>query len=172
MLSPQAPGKPSLAGACWAQTWLIVPHSAAAAKSLQSCPTLCDPIDVWQPTRPRSPWGSLGKNTGVGCHFLLPCMKVKSALGGGPRVSGDSERTRGAPGILRPPLLPAPSPAARPSPPSPPCSSALRLPPAPPAAPRVLERCITMTIHYTTDFIGVSSVFPPSSLFRAHCPTV
>ena len=26
---------------------------------------------------PRSPWGSLGKNTGVGCHFLLPCMKVK-----------------------------------------------------------------------------------------------
>ena len=31
-----------------------------------------------QPTRPRSPWGSLGKNTGVGCHFLLPCMKVKS----------------------------------------------------------------------------------------------
>ena len=25
----------------------------------------------WQPTRPRSPWGSLGKNTGVGCHSLL-----------------------------------------------------------------------------------------------------
>ena len=24
------------------------------------------------------PWGSPGKNTGVGCHFLLPCMKVKS----------------------------------------------------------------------------------------------
>ena len=32
----------------------------------------------WQPTRlPRS-WGSPGKNTGVGCHFLLQCMKVKS----------------------------------------------------------------------------------------------
>src|SRR5574340_5438 len=31
-----------------------------------------------QPTRPRSPWGSLGKNTGVGCHVLLQCMKVKS----------------------------------------------------------------------------------------------
>src|SRR5574341_883409 len=30
-----------------------------------------------QPTRPRSPWGSLGKNTGVGCHVLLQCMKVK-----------------------------------------------------------------------------------------------
>ena len=27
--------------------------------------------------RPR-PWDSLGKNTGVGCHFLLQCMKVKS----------------------------------------------------------------------------------------------
>ena len=31
-----------------------------------------------QPTRPRHPWDSLGKNTGVGCHFLLQCMKVKS----------------------------------------------------------------------------------------------
>ena len=35
------------------------------------------PRHRWQPTRPRSPWGSLGKNTGVGCHFLLLCMKVK-----------------------------------------------------------------------------------------------
>ena len=32
----------------------------------------------WQPTRPRCPWDSPGKNTGVGCHFLLQCMKVKS----------------------------------------------------------------------------------------------
>ena len=31
-----------------------------------------------QPTRPRSPWDSPGKNTGVGCHFLLQSMKVKS----------------------------------------------------------------------------------------------
>ena len=31
-----------------------------------------------QPTRPRHPWDSLGKNTGVGCHFLLQSMKVKS----------------------------------------------------------------------------------------------
>ena len=30
-----------------------------------------------QPTRPRHPWDSPGKNTGVGCHFLLQCMKVK-----------------------------------------------------------------------------------------------
>ena len=31
-----------------------------------------------QPTRPRHPWDSPGKNTGVGCHFLLQCMRVKS----------------------------------------------------------------------------------------------
>ena len=90
-----------------------------AAKSLQSCLTLCDPTDCnppgspipgilqartlewvaisfsnawkwscsvvsdsvqpqrWQPTRLRRPWESPGKNTGVGCHFLLQCMKGK-----------------------------------------------------------------------------------------------
>ena len=31
-----------------------------------------------QPTRLPGPWDSPGKNTGVGCHFLLQCMKVKS----------------------------------------------------------------------------------------------
>ena len=31
----------------------------------------------WQPTRLHCPWDSPGKNTGVGCHFLLQCMKVK-----------------------------------------------------------------------------------------------
>ena len=31
-----------------------------------------------QPTRLSRPWDSPGKNTGVGCHFLLQCMKVKS----------------------------------------------------------------------------------------------
>ena len=30
-----------------------------------------------QPTRLARPWDSPGKNTGVGCHFLLQCMKVK-----------------------------------------------------------------------------------------------
>ena len=35
-----------------------------------------DPIDG-SPPGPR-PWDSPGKNTGVGCHFLLQCMKVKS----------------------------------------------------------------------------------------------
>ena len=32
----------------------------------------------WQSTRLPRPWDSQGKNTGVGCHFLLQCMKVKS----------------------------------------------------------------------------------------------
>ena len=32
----------------------------------------------WQPTRLPRPWDSPGKNTGVGCHFLLQHMKVKS----------------------------------------------------------------------------------------------
>ena len=49
--------------------------AGAAAKSLQSCLTLCDPIDG-------SPPGSsvpriLQARPGVGCHFLLQCMKVK-----------------------------------------------------------------------------------------------
>ena len=93
------------------------------AKSLQLCPTLCDPLDgsppgspslgfsrqehwsglpfpspmhksekwkwkwsrvrpsatPWtQPTRLLHPWGFPGNSTGVGCHFLLQCMKVKS----------------------------------------------------------------------------------------------
>ena len=59
--------------------FLIPKHSsaaAAAAKPLQSCPTLCDPIDGSPPGS--CPWDSPGKNTGVGCHFLLQCMKVTS----------------------------------------------------------------------------------------------
>ena len=53
---------------------------ADAAKSLQSCPTLCNPVQphTRQPTRLPRPWDSSGKNTGVGCHFLLQRMKVKS----------------------------------------------------------------------------------------------
>ena len=50
--------------------------SAAAAKSLQSCLTLQPPRR--QPIRLRRPWNSPGKNTGVGCHVLFQCIKVKS----------------------------------------------------------------------------------------------
>ena len=112
--------------------------AAAAAKSLQSCPTLCDPVDgsppgspvpgilqartlewvtisfsnAWkrkvkvkslsrvrlfsthalQPTRFLCPWDFPGKNTGVGCHFLLQCRKVKS----------ESEVTQSCPTLLDP----------------------------------------------------------------------
>ena len=38
---------------------------------------LCETPET-EPTRPHRPWDSPGKNTGVGCHFLLQCMKVKS----------------------------------------------------------------------------------------------
>ena len=64
---------------------------------VMSCPTICDPMDWstpaflakslqlwptlqshrWQPTRLPRPWDPLGKNTGVGCHFLLQCRKVR-----------------------------------------------------------------------------------------------
>ena len=44
--------------------------------------TLVVSDSVWphrrQPTRLSCPWDSPGKNTGVGCHFLFQCMKVKS----------------------------------------------------------------------------------------------
>ena len=67
LFSPWPPSSQYIAGTA----------AAAAAKSLQSCPTLCDPIDGSPPVSPL-PWDSPGKNTGVGCHFLLQCMKVKS----------------------------------------------------------------------------------------------
>ena len=51
--------------------------AAAAAKSLQSWPTLVRPHRR-RPTRLPRPWDSPGKNTGVGCHFVLQCTKVKS----------------------------------------------------------------------------------------------
>jgi len=47
----------------------MTPHSSTVAWKIS-----------WmeQPTRLARPWDSPGKNTGVGCHFLLQCMKVKS----------------------------------------------------------------------------------------------
>ena len=56
--------------------WNALRLVAAAAKSLQSCPTPCGPIDGSPPGS--RPWDSPDNNTGVGCHFLLQCMKVKS----------------------------------------------------------------------------------------------
>ena len=54
--------------------FIFISSIAAAAKSLQSCPTLCDPIDGRPPGSPVP--GILQAR--VGCHFLLQCMKVRS----------------------------------------------------------------------------------------------
>ena len=50
--------------------------AAATAKSIQSCLTLGNPRDDSPPGSPAL--DSPGKNTGVGCHFLLQCMKIES----------------------------------------------------------------------------------------------
>ena len=49
---------------CYCQVASVVSHSVRPQRR--------------QPTRLPCPWDSPGKNTGVGCHFLLQCMKVKS----------------------------------------------------------------------------------------------
>ena len=54
----------------------LIALAASAAKLLQSCSTLRP--HRRQPTRLPCPWDSPGKNTGVGCHFRLQCMKVNS----------------------------------------------------------------------------------------------
>ena len=51
-------------------------EAAAAAKSFSR--VRLSATHRRQPTRLPRPWDSAGKNTGVGCHFLLQCMKVKS----------------------------------------------------------------------------------------------
>ena len=58
----------------WRIPWTEEP-AAAAAKSLQSCPTLCNPIDG---SPPGSPIPGILQARKVGCHFLLQCRKVKS----------------------------------------------------------------------------------------------
>ena len=58
------------------ESWTIK-KAAAAAKSLQSCLDSVRPHRR-QPTGLPHPGDSPGKSTGVGCHFLLQCMKVKS----------------------------------------------------------------------------------------------
>ena len=77
----------------WCMAWgletSVLEYSCAHAPSLKSCLTLCccwvtsvvsDSVRPRrrQPTRLPRPWDSAGKKTGVGCHFLLQCMKVKS----------------------------------------------------------------------------------------------
>ena len=64
--------------------------AAAAVRSLQPSSTVRP--HRWQPTRLPHPWDSPGKNTGVGCHFPLQGMKVKS----------ESEVTQSCPTLSNP----------------------------------------------------------------------
>ena len=64
-----------LSHAVWFNRHLKEGRGFPGAAAAKSCPTLCDPTD---PTRLPHPWDSPGKNTGVGCHFLLQCVNVKS----------------------------------------------------------------------------------------------
>ena len=52
--------------------------SSAAAAAVASVVSVSVRPHRRQPTRLPCPWDTPGKNTGVGCHFLLQCMKVKS----------------------------------------------------------------------------------------------
>jgi len=63
-LPGEPPGKPYLVCCCYCYVASVVSDSARPHRL--------------QPTRLPRPWDSPGKNTGVGCHFLLQCMKVKS----------------------------------------------------------------------------------------------
>ena len=56
--------------------FLPLPHCYGIWDVLIMCQTLTNSVRPhrWQPC----PWNPPGKNTGVGCHFLLQCMKVKS----------------------------------------------------------------------------------------------
>ena len=85
-------GNPMHRGTWWAallgSPWTC--EAVAAAKSLQLCLTL-QPYR-WQPTRLLCPWDSPGKNTGMGCHFLFQCMKVKRESRS---VLSDSSRPHG-----------------------------------------------------------------------------
>ena len=59
--------------------WVAISFSNACMLSRFSRVRLCaTTAHGQQPVRLPCPWDSPGKNTGVGCHFLLPCMKMKS----------------------------------------------------------------------------------------------
>ena len=70
---------------CYENT-LVIAHTFFQQHKRRLCccccidSVVCDSMQPHrrQPTRLPCPWDSPGKNTGVGCHFLLQCMKVKS----------------------------------------------------------------------------------------------
>ena len=61
----------------WPKYWSFS-FSIISSKEIASVVSDSVRLHRQQPTRFPHPWDSLGKNTGVGCHFLLQCMKVKS----------------------------------------------------------------------------------------------
>ena len=70
-------------GSCIAPATIKDLHAAAKTRCCCCCSVASVVSDSVrphrrQPTRLCCPWDSPGKNTGVGCHFLLQCMKVKS----------------------------------------------------------------------------------------------
>ena len=60
--------------------WYIWPKYSLLLLLLQVASVLSNSVQPHrgQPIRIPRPWDSPGKNMGVGCHFLLQCMKVKS----------------------------------------------------------------------------------------------
>ena len=71
---------PSLRGACITPRRTGTEHTCCDHCCCQVTSVVSDSVRPHrrQPTRLPHPWDSPGKNTGVGCHFLLQCMKVKS----------------------------------------------------------------------------------------------
>ena len=69
----------------FATPWTIacqIPLNLGLCVSHSACPTLCDPMDCMEPTRLLCLRNALGKNTGVGCHFLLqPCLVKTDKMG-------------------------------------------------------------------------------------------
>ena len=79
-----SPPGSSVPGILQARTleWIAIYFSNACRHACKVTSVVSDSVQPhrWQPTRLPSPWDSPGKNTGVGCHFLLQCVKVKVTL--------------------------------------------------------------------------------------------
>ena len=61
---------------------IVQKPTALLNEVIQSCPTLCDPMDC-SLTRFFHPWDFPGKNPGVGCHFLLQDIFLTQGLNPG-----------------------------------------------------------------------------------------
>ena len=69
---------------CYFNVYVYIYIYIYESEVAQLCLTLCDPVDWLWPTRLLGPWDFPGKNTGVGCHFLLqetfPAQRLNSGL--------------------------------------------------------------------------------------------